>query len=99
MADEGGRSRGSDRPDIEFGARVDAEELRFGEAPETQVEFFGTPRYEARHGDRRTNLPEEVEAGRNYRNVRIDYRLATKLALDDEANSPARARPDEKGSG
>jgi hypothetical protein len=80
--------RGSGRPDIEFGARIDAKELRFGEVPETSVEFFGTPGHESEHGDRRTNLPDEVEAGKTYRNVRVDYRLSTKIAWDDDEDGP-----------
>lgn len=72
------------KPDIEFGARIDAKEIRFKEVPETKVEFFGTPDHESEHGDRRTNLPERLEAGKTYRNVRVDYRLASKLVFDDE---------------
>lgn len=88
MADEGKRSRKSARPDIEFGVRIEAEEMRFGEVPETKVEFSGNPGHESEHGDRRTNLPDQVEEGRTYRDVRVDYRLASKLAFEDEKDSP-----------
>jgi len=80
------------KPDIEFGARIDAKEMRFKEVPETSVEFFGNPGHESEHGDRRTNLPDEVEADKTYRNVRIDYRLASKLLYGDEEK-------EEEGSG
>ncbi len=72
------------KPDIEFGARVDAKEMRFKEVPETSVEFFGNPDHESEHGDRRTNLPEKVEKDKTYRNVRVDYRLASKLVYEEE---------------
>ena len=72
------------KPEIEFGARIDAKEMRFKDVPETEVEFFGNPGHESEHGDRRTNLPAEVEAGKTYRNVRVDYRLASKLVFEGE---------------
>jgi hypothetical protein len=76
------------KPDIEFGARVDAKEMRFREVPETKVEFFGDPDHESEHGDRRENLPEKVEKDKTYRDVRVDYRLATKIKFDDEKDAP-----------
>ena len=72
------------KPDIEFGARIDAKEMRFGEVPETKVEFFGDPDHESGHGDRRENLPEKVEPNKTYKNVRVDYRLASRLVYDEE---------------
>ena len=72
------------KPDIEFGARIDAKEMRFGEVPETKVEFFGNPDHESGHGDRRENLPEKVEPNKTYKNVRVDYRLASRLVYDEE---------------
>jgi hypothetical protein len=71
-------------PDIEFDARIDAKEMRFGEVPETKVEFFGNPGHESEHGDRRENLPDEVEPNKTYKNVRVDYRLASRLVYGDE---------------
>lgn len=49
------------------------------EAPETRVEFAGSPRQESASGSNRVNLPDQVEVGVTYRNVKIDYRLAAKL--------------------
>ena len=72
------------KPDIEFGARIDAKEMRFEEVPETKVEFFGSPGHESDHGDRRENLPDEVEPNKTYRDVRVDYRLSSRLVYDDE---------------
>ena len=76
------------KPDIEFGARIHAKEMRFREVPETKVEFSGDPGYESEPEERRENLPEEVEAGKTYRNVRVDYRLANRLVYDEEDEPP-----------
>jgi hypothetical protein len=65
--------------DIEFTASLEADELRFDESPETDVRFFGQPGHESASGSDRTNLPEKVEPGVTYRNVRVDYRLANRL--------------------
>jgi hypothetical protein len=72
------------KPDIEFGATIKAKEMRFREVPETKVEFFGNPDHESGHGDRRENLPDEVEPNKTYKDVRVDYRLASRLVYDDE---------------
>ena len=77
------------RPDIEFGATVKAKEMRFREVPETEVEFFGTPGHESGHGDRRKNLPDEVEPNKTYKDVQVDYRLASRLVYDDEDEKPS----------
>jgi hypothetical protein len=66
--------------DIELLASVRADELRFDEPPETEVRFFGEPGHESASGSDRTNLPEKVEPGVTYRDVRVDYRLASRLA-------------------
>ena len=66
--------------DIEFTASLEAEELRFNEPPETGVRFFGAPGHESASGSDRMNLPEKVEPGAQYRDVRVDYRLASRLA-------------------
>jgi hypothetical protein len=66
--------------DIEFVASVEADELRFDEPPETEVRFSGEPSHESASGSDRTNLPEKVEAGVRYRDIRVDYRLASRMA-------------------
>lgn len=67
-------------PDIEFVASVRADELRFVEPPDTDVRFIGEPGHESASGSDRRNLPEQVEFGVTYRNVGVDYRLASRLA-------------------
>jgi hypothetical protein len=66
--------------DIDLTASVAADELRFQEVPETEVRFFGEPGYESESGNNRVNLPERVKAGETYRRIRVDYRLANRLA-------------------
>ncbi|MGH3311567.1 MAG: hypothetical protein ACRDP3_13450 [Streptomyces sp.] len=58
---------------------MNADELRFGAEPETEVRFDGSPGRESVSGSNRTNLPDKVEPGVDYREVQVDYRLATRL--------------------
>jgi hypothetical protein len=102
MADRGSRPprrvSSKERPsrpqsaDIELVASVEADELRFDEPPETEVRFFGEPGHESASGSDRTNLPEKVEPGVTYRNVRVDYRLASRLA-EPRAPTPRTGTP------
>jgi hypothetical protein len=84
--------------DIEFTALLRANELRFDESPQTEVRFSGQPDHESAAGSDRTNLPEKVDPGVTYRNVRIDYRLASRLIgpapLDREQPDSPRPRTD-----
>jgi hypothetical protein len=74
------RPRHPQSGDIELVARVRADKLRFDKAPETEVRFFGEPGHESASGSDRANLPDEVEPGVAYRNISVDYRLASRLA-------------------
>jgi hypothetical protein len=74
--------------DIELLASVQANQLRFDERPQTEVRFFGEPGHESASGSDRTNLPERVEPGVTYREVRVDYRLASRLAARDDGRPP-----------
>jgi hypothetical protein len=78
--------------DIELLATVRADELRFDHPPETEVRFFGEPGHESASGSDRTNLPEKVEPGVTYRDVRVDYRLASRLA-GSRAQTPRTGAP------
>jgi hypothetical protein len=70
------------RADLDFTARVKADELRFTSKPEVDVSFFGEPAHESHAGSTRRNLPEEVEPGVTYRDVVVDYRLASRVIPD-----------------
>jgi hypothetical protein len=48
--------------------------------PETEVRFFGEPGHESESSSRRANLPEGAEPDVTYRDIQVDYRLATRLA-------------------
>ena len=63
-------------PDIEIGAVARAESVRFGEKPDSSVEFHGDSIAESDSGSERQNLPEEVEPHVTYRDVRIGWRAA-----------------------
>ena len=59
------------RPDIEIGGWAKADRVEFGQEPDTDVEFSGD--YEAETLSERQNLPDEVEAGVPYRDVRVRW--------------------------
>lgn len=89
MARKGDRDR-LDRPDVEIGASVEAKRLRFRERPETDVELHGEVVEPDRHeeletssGSERHNLPDEVEPGEEYRDVRVRWRAAARIREDE----------------
>jgi hypothetical protein len=84
--------------DIELVASVEAAKLRFDESPETEVRSFGEPWDESASGSDRVNLPEKVEPDMTYRNVRVEYRLATRLVeAANRAHKPVRRpRPNDR---
>jgi hypothetical protein len=64
--------------DVEIGARASARRVRFAEVPDTEVRFRGhTDGAESRTA--RENLPEEVEPGVDYRNVRVAWRAGARV--------------------
>ena len=63
--------------DIAIIATVEIDELRVVEAPRAATEF--PARTVAVECDERRNLERPVRAGRTYRDVRIDYRLMTRV--------------------
>lgn len=77
---------GVEDADIEIGASVKAKRLRFHEKPKTDVELHGEvtePEGEGKlqttSGSERENLPEEVEPGVTYEDVRVRWRAAARL--------------------
>ena len=52
-------------------------ELRFEEAPDPEVRFWGNTRGNSVWGSRRENLPEEVQEGTVYCNTRVRLRIAS----------------------
>ena len=85
MARKGNPDRVEDA-DIEIGASVKAKRLRFREKPKAHVELHGVlhepegdGELETASGSQRQNLPDEVEPGVTYRDVRVRWRAAARL--------------------
>ncbi len=85
MARKGNPDRVKDA-DVEIGASVQAKRLRFREKPQTRVELHGELHEPEGHGElgtasgsERQNLPDEVEPGVTYRDVRVRWRAAARL--------------------
>jgi hypothetical protein len=68
-----------EQPDIEIGAVVKAKRMRFKKKPEADVEVYGDPGVEGGSGSVRENLPDTVEPGVTYRDVRVAWRAAARL--------------------
>lgn len=91
-------------PDVEIGASVKAKRLRFRRKPETNVDLHGELReadelkdLQTTSGSERENLPEEVEPGVTYRDVRVRWRAAARLedpneGVDDEKQGERQER-------
>ena len=60
-----------DDADVEIGANVKAKRLRFDRRPKTKVE--------GESASERENLPDEVEPGVTYKDVRVRWRSADRV--------------------
>ena len=65
-----------DEPCLEIAAQVEAKSLRFECVPETDVAFDAGTRCDSASGSERQNLPEKVEPGVTYRDVRVRWHAA-----------------------
>ena len=81
MTDKGESGEGDpdlfEIPEIEIGADVKAKSLRFDSVPETDVQLHGDERSFSK--TERENLPDEVEPGVEYRDVRVRWLAAAYL--------------------
>jgi hypothetical protein len=68
----------SRRPDIEISADVRADSVRFAEKPEAEVRFTGDTE-QAWSGSERENIPDEVQPGVTYRDVRVRWSAVAKV--------------------
>lgn len=89
--------------DVEIGASVKAKRLRFREKPETKVELHGELRepegrgeLQTTSGSERQNLPDEVEPGVTYRDVRVRWRAAARLDAPDSSEDTRRKPPNKR---
>ena len=65
--------------DIEVLTGVRAKSLRFGRVPETKVSFSGEPAERSSLKTERENLPEEVEPGVTYRDVKVRWQARSRI--------------------
>ena len=70
-------------PDLEMRAAVRAEKLRFEAVPDVEVQARSDSPAYAESGSARENLPDEVEPGVTYRDVRVRWRAAAWLRDPD----------------
>jgi hypothetical protein len=68
------------RPDVEIGAVVRAKRLRFERKPEAEVSFPGDSEAHTGSHTERENLPDEVEPGVTYRDVRVRWHAGARFA-------------------
>ena len=83
-----------ERPDVEIGANVRAAKVRFARRPHVDVRFTGDA--ETVSGSERENLPDEVEPGVTYRDVRVRWRAAARIdpRLRDDLDSTTQDHPE-----
>ena len=66
-------------PDVDITTSVRVKELRFGEVPDVRVWFEGEPGEESMSESERENLPDEVEPGVTYRDVKVRWSAASRI--------------------
>ena len=66
-------------PDLDIVTSVKAKEVRFGRVPETRLWFDGEPGQQSESKIERDNLPEEVEPDVTYRDVTVNWTVASRL--------------------
>lgn len=71
--------------DIDVSTSVNARWLRFGVVPETKVSFEGNPAERSSSRTERENLPDEVEAGVPYRDVKVTWRARSRIVHPTDA--------------
>ena len=81
-SDEGEENRelSDEEPgDVEIFTGVRAQELKFGIVPETKVWFEGDPRTAPSPARSASNLPEEVEPGKTYRDIKVRWTARSRI--------------------
>ena len=68
--------------EIEVGAVVRADAIRFEEVPETEVSFPNSDQERSGSHTERENLPEEVEPGVTYRDIKVRWRAGAAVRTD-----------------
>lgn len=82
-----GRELSDDEPaDVEVFTGVRAQSLRFGAVPDVEVRFDGEPGERSSSRTERTNLPEKVEPGKNYRDVEVRWTARARIVHPTDAD-------------
>jgi hypothetical protein len=68
--------------DVEIGATVKAKKLRFDKVPETEVSFPGSDDERSGSHTERENLPDKVEPGVTYRDVKVRWRAGASVRTE-----------------
>ena len=68
--------------DIEIGAVAKAKRIRFEKVPETEVTFPGSDESRSGSHTERENLPDEIEPGVDYRDVRIRWHAGASVRAE-----------------
>jgi len=95
---------GIEEPDVQIGASVKAKKLRFRSKPKTHVDFHGEARepegrseIETASGSERKHLPEEVEPGVTYEDVRVRWSAAARIVDLPNQSTEVRENDTTKG--
>ena len=72
--------------DVELLTGVRAKSLRFGRVPETKVSFSGEPAERSSSKAERENLPDEVEPGVTYRDVKVRWQARSRIVHPSDAS-------------
>ncbi len=86
---------GSGSGDVSIAAKVSARRLRFGRKARLETRFPGAGERSSASSSSRENLPDQVEEGRSYRDVRVSWRLASSVSateVEQELERRARSR-------
>lgn len=84
---EESRELSDDEPaDVEIFTGVRAQSLRFGAVPDPEVRFVGEPGQRSSSRTERENLPEEVEPGVTYRDVKVRWTARARIVHPTDAD-------------
>jgi hypothetical protein len=73
--------------DVDVFTAARARELRFGTAPKVKVWFEGEPAARSSSKGVRENLPDEVEVGETYRDIRVEWRARSRIVHPTDPDS------------
>jgi hypothetical protein len=84
--------------DVEVFTGVRAQELKFGIVPEAKVWFEGDPAERSISRTERENLPEEVEPGKTYRDVKVRWTARSRIVHPTDSPDFDESDPDRPDS-